>query len=406
MSLLQKYRQMGTDSQLYLIFISFFWLYGYFGAFWRRIGIEPNIANTIFLFILAMACHGKWRHSVRASDIALYLIFVFLYFISAAIYPVSRVLVMKFAFEVLLVAAPFYFVGVIFKAEEYSYWLVLLSRLSIIINVIFSLFFSSQSSDIVEEMHRAYMILPSVLYLLWRMLESFKKVDLLFFAIGFFMLSSMGSRGPFVCVLLFALVYLFSFKEWKHKTVVRVVLILSGIVLYALSSYIAMFMVQLLGSIGLSTRIFDSILEDAMFNYENSNGRDIIQEELLQQLSMDYKGFGYGLFSDRIFSSYGFSAHNMIIELWFSFGYYIGSAILGLLLLLFVRFFIKVKDNHIIVFGLIIFTSSVVKLMFSDCFILDGLLFFLIGYCVNGLRTSKSKMIYKGATLETKIKTA
>ena len=135
-------------------------------------------------------------------------------------------------------------------------------------------------------------------------------------------------------------------------------------------------------------------------------GRDIIQEELLQQLSMDYKGFGYGLFSDRIFSSYGFSAHNMIIELWFSFGYYIGGAILGLLLLLFVRFFIKVKDNHIIVFGLIFFTTSVVKLMFSDCFILDGLLFFLIGYCVNGLRTSKLKTKFKGSAIEPKIKMA
>ena len=232
------------------------------------------------------------------------------------------------------------------------------------------------------------------------MFEDFKKVDLLFFAIGFFMLSSMGSRGPFVCVLFFALVYLFFFKEWKHKTIVRVVLVLSGIVLYALSSYIAMFMVQLLGSIGLSTRIFDSMLEDAMFNYENSNGRDIIQEELLQQLSMDTKGFGYGLFSDRVFSSFGFSAHNMIIEIWFSFGYYIGTTILALLLLLFARFFVKVKDNHAKVFGLVFFTSSIIKLMFSDCFILDGLLFFLIGYCVNELRASKSKTMYKGVTQE------
>lgn len=404
MSLVQKYRQMGTDSHLYLIFISFFWLYGFFGAFWRRIGIEPNIANTIFLFILAIACHGKWRHSIRISDIAFYFVFVCLYFISAAIYPVSRALVMKFAFEVLLVAAPFYFVGVIFKAEEYSYWLVLLSRLSIIINVFFSLFLSSQSTQIAEQMHRAYMVLPSVLYLLWRMLESFKKADLLFFSVGFFMLCSMGTRGPFVCVLFFAIVYLFFFKEWKNKTVVRVVLVLTGIVLYALSSYIAMFMVQLLGSIGLSTRIFDSMLDDALLNYENSNGRNEIQEELLQQLSMDYNGLGYGLFSDRVFSSYGFSSHNMIIELWFSYGYYIGSAILGLLLLLFVRFFIKAKNNHIKVFGLIFFTSSVIKLMFSDCFILDGLLFFLIGYCVNGLRGSKSKTEFKGSAIEPKIK--
>lgn len=392
MSLVQKYRQMGTDSRLYLIFISFFWLYGFFGAFWRRIGVEPNIANSILLFILAVSCHGKWRHEIHLSDIAFYVLFVCLYFISTAVYPISRGLVMHFAYEVLLVTIPFYFVGIVFKAEEYSYWLVLLSRLSIIINVVFTIVLSSQSSNIVEEMHRAYMVLPSVIYLLWRMLESFKKIDLFFFAIGFFMISSMGSRGPFVCVLFFAVAYLFFFKEWKHKTVVRVALVVTGIAFYVLSSYLAIFMVQLLGSIGLNTRIFDSMLDEALLNYENSNGRDIIQGELLQQLSMDDRGIGYGLFSDRVFSDFGFSSHNMVIELWFSFGYYIGSAILGLLLLLFIRFFVRVKDNQIKVFGLIFFTSSVIKLMFSGCFILDGLLFFLIGYCVNGLRKTKNDM--------------
>ncbi len=403
MSFIQKYRQLGTNSRLYLFFISFFWLYGFFGAFWRRIGVEPNIANSILLFILAVASHGKWRHKIHLSDIAFYFLFVCLYFISTIVYPISKGLVIHFAYEVLLVTVPFYFVGIIFKAEEYSYWLVLLSRLSIIINVVFTLILSSQSSNIVEEMHRAYLVLPSVLYLLWRMFESFKKIDLFFFAIGFFMISSMGSRGPFVCVLFFAVAYLFFFKEWKHKTVARIVLVVIGIAFYVLSSYFAIFMVQLLGSFGFSTRIFDSMLGDALLNYENSNGRDIIQAELFQQLSMDYRGIGYGLFSDRVFSSYGFSAHNMIIELWFSFGYYIGSAILGFLLLLFIRFFVRVKDNQIKVFGLIFFTSSVIKLMFSGCFILDGLLFFLIGYCVNGLRTSKTKTLFKGAALEPKI---
>ena len=104
---------------------------------------------------------------------------------------------------------------------------------------------------------------------------------------------------------------------------------------------------------------------------------------------MDDSGFGYGLFSDRFFTE-GFSSHNIIIELWFSYGYYIGSILLGILLVLFIRFFLKTKDNHTKVFGLLIFTASFVKLLFSGCFILEGYLFFLIGYCLNGLRASKS----------------
>ena len=388
MSLVQKYRQMGTDGRLYLIFISFFWLYGFLGAFWRRIGIEPNIANTIFLFILAMACHGKWRHSVRISDIAFYLLFVCFYFISTVIYPISKDLVMKNAFEVLFVVVPFFFVGIIFKDEEYRDWLMLLSRLAILINVVFSILFFSELDE--EAMHRAYVLLPSVLFVLRQLLERFKLLDLLFFALGFFMLTSLGTRGPFVCVLFFAIAYLFYFKEWKHKMVVRVVLIIIGIALIALSTYIAEFMVQILGSVGLSTRIFDSMLNDALLNYENSNGRDLIQQELFQQLNNDYRGIGFGLFSDRLVTG-GFSAHNIVVEFWFSFGYYLGSVLLGMFLVLFIKFFYKPIYNHTKAFGLIFFASSFIKLMFSGSFIMEGYFFFIIGYAINGLRTSKLK---------------
>lgn len=391
MNIIGKYNQLSPNSRVYLLFLSFFWLYGFCGAFWARIGAVPDKANTVMLFVLAMLCHSKWKNLIRYTDVLLYLIIVLLYFISSIIYPISKELVISHSFEVLLVAVPFFFVGLIFKNEEYQEWLLLLSRLAIIINIIFTLLFSSSQSVVEEDMHRAYMLLPSVLYILAKLFERYRLMDLLFFILGFLMESSFGTRGPFVCILFFAVAYLFFFKEWKRKWITRVFLVIIAFALFSLSQDIAGVMIMLLGTYGQSTRIFDSMLDQSLLNYENSNGRNEIQEELLNLLNNDESGVGFGLFSDRIFSSFGFSSHNIIVELWFSFGYYIGSALLLIIIVLFIRFFIKAKDNSTRIFGLVFFTVSFVKLMFSDCFILDGYLFFLIGYCVNALRVANNK---------------
>lgn len=391
MNILRKYNQLRANDRLYLIFISFFWLYGFVGAFWTRIGVNPSIANTVLLFFLAMRCHGKWSKLIRHSDSCLYFSIVFLYFVSSLIYPVSRDLVISNSFDVLLVAVPFFFVGLVFKNDEYKEWILLLSRLAIIINIVFSLLSSSPQTVVEEDMHRAYMLLPSVLYILAQLFEKFNIVDLLFFVLGFLMESSFGTRGPFVCILFFAGVYFFFLKSWKHKWLARIVFGTFAIVLLSLYQYIAQFMVVLLATYGQSTRIFDSMLEQSLLNYENSNGRNEIQEDLLNILNRDDSGLGFGLFSDRILSRYGFSSHNIIVEVWFSFGYYIGSALLLIFILFFIYFFIKTKDNSTKILGLIFFTMSFVKLMFSDCFVLDGYLYFLIGYCINGLRASKTR---------------
>ena len=62
MSILRKYSQLRTNDRLYLFFISFFWLYGFVGALWTRVGVDSSIANTILLFVLAKPCHGKWKN--------------------------------------------------------------------------------------------------------------------------------------------------------------------------------------------------------------------------------------------------------------------------------------------------------------------------------------------------------
>lgn len=392
MNIFRKYGQLDTNGRLYLLFISFFWLFDFFGALWRRVGVEPSVANFILLMILALLCYGKWRHLVRISDVSLFFFFILIYLLSPFVYPKTQILVYSNAFEVLCLLAPFYFVGVAFNVKEYTYWITLLSRLAVIVNVLYSLRSSTGAEIDEESMHKAYILLPSVLFILWQFMERYKLIDLLFFALGFFMECSMGSRGPFVCILFFTVMYLLFFREWKYKRTIRIVLIAVGTFLYLLSKYIAEIMIILLATFGKSTRIFDKMLDDSLINYENSSGRDQIHEEIFQKLSADNVGIGYGLYSDRILTD-GYYAHNIFIELWCSFGYVIGSILVGIILVLFIRFFLKSKGNDVKIFGLIFFTASFIKLMFSGSFIIDGYFYFLLGYCINGLRESKSYKI-------------
>ena len=146
-------------------------------------------------------------------------------------------------------------------------------------------------------------------------------------------------------------------------------------------------MVGLLSLAGKSTRIFDLMLDDSLINYENSNGRDMLQGYLLQKLDSN-NGEGFGLLADRL--EVGF-AHNIFVELWYAYGYVIGSIIVGLFLLLIVILIIKTKKTNTRIIVILFFTAGFVKLLFSSSFIVDGSFFFLIGLCINGIREAKKQ---------------
>ena len=390
MNVFKEFSRLNFRGRIYVVFLGCFWLLGYFAAFWRRLGIEDEgvtIANFILLLLLAMLCIKQWRHNIRIQDLALYTLFVLIYFFNSSIYPATAKLIKFYAVDVTLGAMPFLFMGLMFKQEGNEKWITFLSRTAIIVNIVYSSISSSDVDNIDEQMNRAYMLLPSVLYLLWMFFERFNYIDFIFFLIGFFLECSMGTRGPFVCILFFATVYLLFFKEYKHPAGMRLLIICGTLLFLSLSTPIAYMMVGLLSLAGKSTRIFDLMLDDSLINYENSNGRDMLQGYLLQKLDSN-NGEGFGLLADRL--EVGF-AHNIFVELWYAYGYVIGSIIVGLFLLLIVILIIKTKKTNTRIIVILFFTAGFVKLLFSSSFIVDGSFFFLIGLCINGIREAKKQ---------------
>lgn len=389
MILIGKLPQIGNGTRWYVYTMCYIWLCSYFSTFWRRLGItDANVPNLIIMLMLLLASSTVWSGRIRTSDFLLYLTISFAYFVCGVVYPYTEMYLSEYAFTVICCTFPYIFIGNIFNVKNYEGWLSLASWFAVILNL--TLFFlksgnGDESSD--ESMHRAYALLPSILFLFWQFIENKKLINLFFFLIGLVLISSMGSRGPIVCFLFFAACYLTFFRDYKYPKIARTAIVILSIILINSSQFLAEFMILLLSKIGMSTRIFEKMLNDAFLNYEASSGRDELHRTLLQKLNNDSEGLGYGLFADRI--TVDWYSHNVFVELWYSFGYYIGSLIIIIFLLLFTTFFIKVKDREKRIFAILLFSVSFVKLQFSASFITDSSLFFLVGYCINGIREAR-----------------
>ena len=80
-------------------------------------------------------------------------------------------------------------------------------------------------------------------------------------------------------------------------------------------------------------------------------------------------------------------AHRIDIDFLFSFGVIFGSALLFILFVLIVKAFIESNKTEK-GFLLILFCSSIVKLMFSGLYLFDTLFFLMLGFCISSIRKS------------------
>lgn len=368
----------------------FFWTFKYWDTLWRRVGFEEaNLPNMILLLILALSCKSVWANQVRLKDIFIYAFIFFIYFLSSLIYPNSSMYVEENAVKYLVCTLPFYFVGLTFNFSGNRKWIVLFAYFATVLNIAYMFLITSNTfdSDHQEAMRKAYILLPSLLVILWNFIESRKIIDMLFAALCFMMISGYGTRGPFLCMIFFLAVYFFFYKQWKRPTIARGLIVICTYALYIFSEYFAMFMITVVGTIGLSTRIFDSILNDAFINYEQSHGRDELQEALFIRLNAN-GGQGFGLYTDRIVGD-GYFAHNFFVEVWYQFGYIIGSAIAIAFLLLVVYALRKSKNITSSIFIVAIFCACFLQMMFSSSYLQNTGFYFLIGLCVQNIRKSQ-----------------
>ena len=327
---------------------------------------------------------------IKPIDAILYVFVVLLYMASFTIHPENQEALEMNLKPFLLFSLPYFFVGLFTESDKLFDRLSVLSALCVCASALYNLVYlqgasyTGSSDASVYNMSASYALLPHVLMVCYAMFKKANVFNILVSILGFVLIASFGTRGPFVCLLLFIIFYLLFVKKYKRPVASKLIVCVVGFGILGFTDLIVLFMQQLTQELGMSSRIFDIMEEDSvLLDYSNSSGRDSILATLFRELQKDVP-FGYGIAGDRRFV--GIYAHNFAVELWFSFGYVIGTILLLAVVFVFLRGYSRSVGETGKVFIIVLIVSGFVKLFFSGSYLNEKYLFWALGVCVAVMR--------------------
>lgn len=363
-----------------------------------RIGLRDITAFSDYIFwsIALLVCAKRCISSIRWSDIFLIGGFVSFFYVSPTLYPQSAPYCMEHGDYLIFSCVPLYFIGLIIKINQDSNKMVWISRITILINYIY-LFTSSMitsyegSSDDEYNMVMSYRALLPALIIIWNTIEKRILWDYILMVLSVFLILSLGTRGPLICLITFIIGYLLFFRNYKYNIIVKTALVSLFIFLYSFINSIAIYLKGISLMLGVSTRIYDSILGNSLANFEESNGRDMLYEIMINKILNDSNGLGYGFFADRQFTPAGEYCHNFELEILVSFGKYGGGLILLLLLLLIYKSFNRTIGTPECGLLFAFFCATIMQLQFSGSYTTVPWFWLYLGLCVQVLRSIKTQ---------------
>jgi O-antigen ligase len=206
--------------------------------------------------------------------------------------------------------------------------------------------------------------LASIFYL-HKILEKRQLKDILFFAIGFFLIISIGSRGPLLCLAVFILVYFLMNSLKQRITLGRLIgftltMLCLGLIIYTLGNQTLLIKINhLLSEFNINSRTLILLIND---NLGQSSGREGIYSFLIEKIK-EQPLLGYGIGSDRMML--GMYAHNLFLALFTFFGV-IGGILSSLIIIVIILgAFITAKNKKTITVLLIFFSVYFVSSMVS-----------------------------------------
>lgn len=389
---------------------SYKWLYGLytlllvnqllplFRALEIRVGLSfmADYSDAIILTIVILGCCSVIFKSIKQIDI-IFIAFVALWhYISSIIYPQTLAFSIDNASRFYLSCLPMFFVGLTFRSNTSTSLFVLMSYLAIIFQVVFlgvaGMGVDEEGNIVDEMMSVAYALLPFILFLLWYAFERGGVFNYLISIIGVFILLSLGTRGPVICLMSFVAFYFLFYKHYKRNFLVKSVIVLVASVMLIFINDIALGLSQMASSLGLSTRVFESVIEGQMTDIQQSNGRDEIWIETLNYLTNNKVFFGEGLYSDHLINSSTGYSHNLELELLCSFGLIGGVLVIILLATYVYRAFAKAKLTNGSIILLVFFCSSIIQLQLSGSFLRSQLFWLFLGMCAAMQRINQRKL--------------
>lgn len=329
---------------------------------------------------------------VWGADLAFIMVCLFVYGTELWLFPRNRPYFEVLYSNFIVGCLPFYFVGVALRGDDKEIvpWLYKVSCVSIVVFAVYMLFINQMEDVIVRggDMSSAYNLLPHACLSFYFLMSKFKWRRLALFLLAAVCLVLMGTRGPVLCLLVFMFIsILLTIRTQKPLVILGMVTLFLMLLLFgSMTDLLIEWAYSIADTFGLSTRFFDKMLAG---NITESSGRSIIRQRITYYLS-EYRLTGLGIYGDLIVAQ-GLYAHNLFLELWAHFGYYIGSLIIIAFLVFIscgVAYCIKIKDENakLIIFLLL---SYCVKLMLSSSYLREPFLWIMLGYTTALLREKR-----------------
>lgn len=225
----------------------------------------------------------------------------------------------------------------------------------------------------------------------WVVIKKNGKKAFLFIPIICFVLSlTLGSRGSLMCFLFFACFSLLSTPMSKRKALsILFFFSMASLLLFIGMESIIAWVSDTFEQLGLPSRTL-SMLADNYSGGEMSSGRSDMWRIIIKKI-IEKPFLGYGAFGDRHVLSYYYSnadslySHNIILELWASFGIIFGSVFFLWLIKTLAKTWSVLKGTSLFKPFICLLSYNIANLLVSNTFWYSTAFWFLIGICIVAL---------------------
>lgn len=208
--------------------------------------------------------------------------------------------------------------------------------------------------------------------------------------ISFVLMLCAGSRGAFICLCVFLILYLF-FKKGKitYKIAAGAGIVAAGGTLYLLYNEMVLLLNLVLERVNIQSRTLQMLISGETMD---DSGRSRIYQ-LIWSAIKENPVLGYGAFGDRQFIApqynWGYS-HSILYELMADFGIPLGILILVLLVVWSLLSIVKCKNKLMLYVMMILFSMSA-RLLISNTFWGDPYFWMLLAALVLNLKMKKRR---------------
>jgi len=375
-----------VSRMMFYVLASLVWTQGtlfvYFKSVMRRLPLFGSISDDIiipFIIVLLIAISIPYMlKKLRITDVGLYVGILLIYCFSYLLNTDNADFLSENAGLILLNTVPVYFIGSSIQEEKMIDLFYKLSLCSIVCMFIYNNVIGLLEQN--EYMSEAYRLLPHICLVIYYAIKKPRVLNIALSLIGLIMLISYGNRGTVLLVVLFIVACLFFFRTYKHKGIIRFILITTIALLVVFSDHILLWLVEIVGNMGMSTRAIDLFLEGEFFLSESRNNlKDIMWVGIMEKPI-----FGYGIAGDRCLVP--LYAHDIVYEMWASFGLLFGTIFIVGIVVLICRAIKRTNSEKSKVFIWLLVCCSFIKLFISSTYLNEPLFFLMLGMCLSVIR--------------------